>query len=729
MFLDAPGRPTSEAQLRSRLALQSIKHLKAGGNPGITCLEVRRASGQDILVLDVMAEVPSCPVHPILPVERIALCFDRADERMPRALALRQDFPEVPHLNLEDTDLPRSLCLYEMPFDDLRHHLTGAQVLHRLQQWLALSSMGKLHQQDQPLEPLLGYTPDYVILNPSRYRPGLNTLEFAIYQDGLGRSVLLPSSTHRDSTTFRVISIVVETDPVEHGVIRHLPKNLEDLARLLSSGGIDLINDLRRHLGQTPPEYHDHRLMLICLLNRKRSPSSAAEYPDIRAFLTEPTIAAVGEDLGIWAVRDGVVQSTLDPSRTGGSTTVKTLNPLPTLTPDGAAEMNGFKKASPLPILAVGAGALGSQVILNAARAGFGHWTVVDEDLLLPHNLARHALGGGEIGFSKANSLAEWVNRMFDGEKIVTAIYANVLRPSSTQQSILEKAYREAQLILDMSASVSVARHIAHRVTGNARKAALFLNPSGRDLILLAENPQKTLSIDQLEMLYYQWLLDEIELADHIAGAEKMRYGLGCRDVSITLRQDFVALHAAIGASAIMTLAASENVQVSLWRLEPASMTIRRFDLFPEAMEVHRYGEWTLHLSAQVKRQLLELREQALPNETGGTLVGAYDQQSKSVYVTSAVPSPGDSEEYPNSYIRGSAGLRKRYKEISELTAGMLQYIGEWHSHPQGVGVLPSSLDRKLFDWLTMNMASDGLPPLMIIVGEADLGVYLNRLN
>jgi hypothetical protein len=39
-----------------------------------------------------------------------------------------------------------------------------------------------------------------------------------------------------------------------------------------------------------------------------------------------------------------------------------------------------------------GAGALGSQLMNNLSRAGFGRWTIVDKDKLLPHNLARHAL-------------------------------------------------------------------------------------------------------------------------------------------------------------------------------------------------------------------------------------------------------------------------------------------------------------------------------------------------
>jgi len=51
-------------------------------------------------------------------------------------------------------------------------------------------------------------------------------------------------------------------------------------------------------------------------------------------------------------------------------------------------------------------------------------------------------------------------------------------------------------------------------------------------------------------------------------------------------------------------------------------------------------------------------------------------------------------------------------------TGGNLTYIGEWHSHPDGASVVPSQDDMKAFNWLSSNMQSAGLPPLMIIVGQ-----------
>lgn len=58
-------------------------------------------------------------------------------------------------------------------------------------------------------------------------------------------------------------------------------------------------------------------------------------------------------------------------------------------------------------ILIVGAGALGSPVIEQLAKAGVGHLTVIDEDSLSAANIGRHALGANAVGQGKAEMIAK----------------------------------------------------------------------------------------------------------------------------------------------------------------------------------------------------------------------------------------------------------------------------------------------------------------------------------
>jgi integrative and conjugative element protein (TIGR02256 family) len=87
------------------------------------------------------------------------------------------------------------------------------------------------------------------------------------------------------------------------------------------------------------------------------------------------------------------------------------------------------------------------------------------------------------------------------------------------------------------------------------------------------------------------------------------------------------------------------------------------------------------------------------------------------IYIVDTVPSPPDSEEWPTLYIRGRKGLRPQVENITNSTDGMVEYIGEWHSHPDDVLPMPSSDDHQVFSWITEIMDREGLPAVMMIVG------------
>ncbi len=88
------------------------------------------------------------------------------------------------------------------------------------------------------------------------------------------------------------------------------------------------------------------------------------------------------------------------------------------------------------------------------------------------------------------------------------------------------------------------------------------------------------------------------------------------------------------------------------------------------------------------------------------------------IYVVDALPSPKDSKEWPNLYIRGVRGLRTEFKRIGKATLSNLDYIGEWHSHPPGCSPEPSPIDRRALATLAEEMNIAGLPALMLIVAD-----------
>jgi hypothetical protein len=191
-----------------------------------------------------------------------------------------------------------------------------------------------------------------------------------------------------------------------------------------------------------------------------------------------------------------------------------------------------------------------------------------------------------------------------------------------------------------------------------------------------------------------------------------------------------VSIHAGIGAQAIRSAMETEQAAIKVWRSDPASCAVSVLDVPVHRVYRASVGEWTLILDDWLFQALCDLRSSKLPNETGGVLIGSYNLPSKTVYVVDTIPSPPDSEEWPTLYIRGSEGLRDRVASITKMTVGQLEYVGEWHSHPDRCSCMPSDDDFKVFSWMTDRMSAAGLPALMAIIGEAGASLwFLGRME
>ena len=139
---------------------------------------------------------------------------------------------------------------------------------------------------------------------------------------------------------------------------------------------------------------------------------------------------------------------------------------------------------------------------------------------------------------------------------------------------------------------------------------------------------------------------------------------------------------------------------------------------------------WTVVLNENVVSEMSCLRTMHLPAETGGVLVGYFDNPSQQIYITDILPAPGDSIEHKDSFIRGYSELQETLMEIEVRSGGQVSYVGEWHSHPDGVPVSPSQADEVLLTTIAHEVRVDGLPGLIAIVGEkGSVGVHLRTVR
>lgn len=738
MFLDAPGSPSSYDELRIPKAVALATYLRSGKHRHAQLLEIRRdtASGIETIVCELRIEISQIRINPILPTERIALSFYPGDDQPPEVLALRPDFPHVPHLNQRDSEFPRCLCLYELPYSTIKLRWTPTNFIERIRDWLSLSAEGKLHQGDQPLEQLfLGPIPPLIV--PSHFLQAINTepteneqlAHFGIVALGTGPGEI---------TGFAVsdlkmmgpqgvpphLGTAILAPPQKHGAIRKTPKTLRDLADVMSELNVDLLEVLRqriRHWHSKDGSITQARLLLILIFPKLREAGASAETLEWWGFLLLDNLKEIGAKLGVWEVTPN---GTLAGLIGGGEEraqelAVQIVSPVTQLTRDQASLYNGIQ-ADNRKFAIIGIGALGSMTLLNLARKGFGFWNLIDDDLFMPHNGARHALPAAASGVPKVAAFKHLADSLYEDSSVAAISRANVLGPG-IKNTLLGSTLDGVDVIVDCSADVAVARFIALDLAGDARRLSLFLSPNGEQLVLLLEDRERLITLDALEMQFYRFLLDTEALNEHYgAESKRIRYGRSCRDLSAVLSADAISLFAGIGSRAIERLLSGDAAAIRVWKTQP-DLSVATFQATPRKTFRTAVGPYTVVWDEGVVDKLRWLRGERLPKETGGALLGCWDLSRSILYVAHITGAPTDSVEKPTAFIRGSNDLSMWISQVSRLTGRAIEYVGEWHSHPDGYSTQPSKCDRQVFQWIEDHLSIDGIPALMLIVGKTGL--------
>ena len=445
---------------------------------------------------------------------------------------------------------------------------------------------------------------------------------------------------------------------------------------------------------------------------------------NLLAFITYDTAGELGAALGILAKnvppRQGYVRLIVSGESSGGAENkVEPAQVHLAFTRELAAAVAGAGAPDKRVAVLVGAGAIGSQIAIDLAREGKFSWCVVDQDYLLPHNFARHALYPDEVGAPKAGALARRISQLL--EEPCHPIDCDVLRPGDKGED-LAKRFAEADLIIDTSASVAVSRHLADMRGAAARRVCAFFNPTGTAVVLLAENADRSITLRDLEAQYHRLVQVDPRLDDHLSTSRQgLRYSGSCRSLTNRIPATKAALLSAIAGHGIVDALKTDEAAVRVWCVGDDS----RVEVVEQAgAPVHhvQFGDWIVTYDDQLLNMLSAMRGERLPAETGGILLGIVDTSRKSIHVPVAFPQPEDSHGNRTGFERGVVGLSALVDSAVAKSMHQLRYVGEWHSHPRRASAMPSGIDLMQIAWLGREMEIEGLPGLMAIA--ADSGTF-----
>lgn len=695
-------------------------------------LSASRSSDGDLFELELDIDLPQRPVHDIRKMERVRVRMP-ADDSMPEVFALRKKFPPLPHTMVNGSPYPRQLCVYERPWAEERTNWSPRSFVERIRGWFSGTANGTLHPDDQPLEPVLPNSPLRIVLPeiPLVHGKLCRVERLFVVMRGQGyfaafrnRPAGLPPKT------LPIPVLVVRGPTVNHGIMHQFPANLAELEMLLVNLGGSLVSAIASELGPIRGELLAQPklpLFLVIELPKTRHVGGHVEDVEYRAFCIEGKLDDLfGADTVL--VKEEALFIPKKSERLVNHDRLKStqLHPLSVrwhLTRELAARANGHA-ASSLKIVSIGGGALGAQLANNLYRGGFGEWTIIDDDDLEPHNPARHLLGSAAVGFAKAEAVAHELGGVFPDSVPPRSVVCNYLAPGE-RASDLVGALKDAELILDLSASVTVERRLARDDRTKARRISAFLNQRGDESVLLIEDRERRTHLFWLEALYYRAVATESALRGHFddAGSVAHRYGNGCREISTVVPQDGVALHAGLLSHGIRKRACVTEASIVVHRWNRHTNAVATVEIPVTTPAMIPASGWEILVCANVVHGLRKLRAANLPRETGGILTGTIDRASRTIAMTGFMPAPPDSEAWPTSFIRGSNGLTAEVNRLNKRSLGNLVYVGEWHSHPDGCNSMPSAVDAVAVGLSSKNMRADDLPTVMLIVAALDVSV------
>lgn len=120
-------------------------------------------------------------------------------------------------------------------------------------------------------------------------------------------------------------------------------------------------------------------------------------------------------------------------------------------------------------------------------------------------------------------------------------------------------------------------------------------------------------------------------------------------------------------------------------------------------------------LPGHVAAFLSSMANEAMPEETGGVLLGYVSGESDQVVVSHAV-GPGPSATHAlDLFVPDYSYQEAEIARLYQQSGRQVSYLGDWHSHPRGDGTM-SQADRETLRRIAACSSARSREPIMLIL-------------
>lgn len=384
-------------------------------------------------------------------------------------------------------------------------------------------------------------------------------------------------------------------------------------------------------------------------------------------------------------------------------------------------------------ILLLGCGAIGSKLAYHLFRSGICNLTICDNDVMQSHNVCRHALTYSNFLTPKVDLLKKELLRMFlFNPDHITVVNENILKWLPTQDL---NAY---DLIIDATASSSVLYNVETCCSKvNTPVIRFALSDGGQVGLVYCKINEDCSLLD-----YYMHLLTEASkgnddlsrwlTAEQAYNYDRVRIGEGCHSNTMILSDDTISIHTGIASNIIRNIFERPVFKNSAYLSFVNDEYIGQ--VYTEAFDLPKYtsikfendASWKLRLPTELLGNIHHIAKVAKSKETGGYLLGYVDVKHRIIYVLNHFEPKEISSTHMHLKL-GVDGWKEYYDVIRKKTSKIIDYIGDWHSHPVGT-LKQSQIDMDTNAYL-INEEIPSQVGVCVITNKKSTKAYLLKRN
>lgn len=349
-------------------------------------------------------------------------------------------------------------------------------------------------------------------------------------------------------------------------------------------------------------------------------------------------------------------------------------------------------------ILLLGCGAIGSKLAFHLHRSGICNITLCDKDIMLSHNVCRHALNNCDGLKYKVELIKKELESMFHHETNIKTVDKDLL------DWLPETNLNEYDLIIDTTASASVFRCLDALSADITQPIIHFaLSDAGNiGLVYIRVNNSSLLSDYYMQLA--RLAIEDGDLSNWIKRERDYNYdwvriGEGCHSNTMILSDDIISGHTAIASTIIRKIfdgKLSNVAYLSFANIEYIGQMFTDHYEIPAFVNIpcSNFPDWHIRIPSNLLQEIRTKTKISGKKEVGGYMMGNVDEKYKTIYILHHFM-PKDSKQGRTNLSLGTKGWKEEYCKVKQMTSSMLDYIGDWHSHPVG------SLSMSATDLLT----------------------------